>query len=287
MLRDGLFHADPHPGNVFVVNGKIALIDLGMVAHLSRGLQDRMLQLLLAVADNRADDAAKTLLLLGERRENADQGAFARGVADIVAQHQEALLQRPQVGRAVLMLLRVAADSGIRLPAELAMVGKTLLNLDEIGHILAPRFDPNAAIRRHAAEITEHQMARDLSLGALASAAVDLKKFVQNLPGRVNRILERLADNEFQVKVDAIDETRLMEGMQKVANRISLGLILAALIVGAALMMRVETSFRLFGYPGLAILLFLAAAAGGVALAVSILASDIRARRKRPRTPTA
>ncbi|MFL6573555.1 MAG: ABC1 kinase family protein [Burkholderiales bacterium] len=287
MLRDGLFHADPHPGNVFVVNGKIALLDLGMVAHLSRGLQDRMLQLLLAVADNRADDAAKTLLLLGERRENADQGAFARGVADIIAQHQEVRLQRPQVGRAVLMLLRVAADSGIRLPPELAMVGKTLLNLDEIGRTLAPQFDPNAAIRRHAAEITEHQMARDLSLGALASAAVDLKKFVQNLPGRVNRILDRLADNEFQVKVDAIDETRLMEGMQKVANRISLGLVLAALIIGAALLMRVETPFRLFGYPGLAILLFLAAAAGGVALAASILASDIRARRKRPRTPIA
>jgi predicted unusual protein kinase regulating ubiquinone biosynthesis (AarF/ABC1/UbiB family) len=284
---DGFFHADPHPGNVFVVNGKIALIDLGMVAHLSRGLQDRLLQLLLAVADNRADDAAKTLLLLGERRENADQAAFTRGVTDIVAQHQQARLQRPQVGRAVLMLLRVAADSGIRLPAELAMVGKTLLNLDEIGHTLAPRFDPNAAIRRHAAEITEHQMARDLSLGALASAAVDHKKTVQNLPGRVNRILDRLADNEFQVKVDAIDETRLMEGMQKVANRISLGLVLAALIVGAALLMRVETSFRLFGYPGIAILLFLAAAAGGIALAVSILASDIRSRRKRPRTPAA
>jgi len=286
MLRDGLFHADPHPGNVFVVNRKIALLDLGMVAHLSRGLQDRMLQLLLAVAENRADDAAKTLLLLGERREDADQGAFARGVADIVTQHQEMQIQRPQqVGRAVLMLLRVAADSGIRLPPELAMVGKTLLNLDEIGRILAPQFDPNAAIRRHAAEITEHQMARDLSLGALVSTAVDLKKFVQNLPGRVNRILDRLADNEFEIKVDAIDETRLMEGMQKVANRISLGLVLAALIIGAALLMRVETSFHLFGYPGLAILLFLGAAAGGVALAVSILASDIRARRKRPRTP--
>ena len=287
MLRDGLFHADPHPGNVFVVNGKIALIDLGMVAHLSRGLQDQMLQLLLAVADNRADDAARTLLLLGERRESADQGAFVRGVADIVAQHQDVRLRRPQVGRAVLMLLRVAADSGIRLPPELAMVGKTLLNLDEIGHTLAPRFDPNAAIRRHAAEITEHQMARDFSLGTLFSTAVDLKRFVQHLPGRVNRILDRLADNEFQVKVDAIDETRLMEGMQKVANRISLGLVLAALIIGAALLMRVETSFRLFGYPGLAIVLFLAAAAGGVALAVSILASDIRARHKRPRTPTA
>ncbi len=284
MLRDGLFHADPHPGNVFLVNGKIALIDLGMVAHVAPGMQDRLLQLLLAVADNRADDAAKTLLLLGELREDADQAAFQRGVADLVAQHQEVTLQRPQVGRAVLMLLKVAADNGVRLPPELAMIGKTLLNLDEIGLTLAPRFDPNAAIRRHAAEITEQRMARDFSLGALFSTAVDLKNFVQHLPGRVNRILDRLADNEFQVKVDAIDEAQLMEGMQKVANRISLGLILAALIVGAALLMRVETPFTLFGYPGLAILLFLAAAAGGIALAVSILVSDIRAKRRPRRT---
>jgi ubiquinone biosynthesis protein len=92
MLHDGLFHADPHPGNVFLVNGKIALIDLGMVAHVAPGMQDRLLQLLLAVADNRADDAAKTLLLLGELREDADQAAFHRGVADLVAQHQEVRL---------------------------------------------------------------------------------------------------------------------------------------------------------------------------------------------------
>jgi predicted unusual protein kinase regulating ubiquinone biosynthesis (AarF/ABC1/UbiB family) len=285
ILRDGLFHADPHPGNVFLVNGKIALIDLGMVAHVAPALQDRLLQLLLAVADNRADDAAKTLLLLGQLGEDADQSAFQRAVADLVAQHQEVRLQRPQVGRAVLMLLKVAGENGVRLPPELAMIGKTLLNLDEIGLTLAPGFDPNAAIRRHAAEITEQQMARDFSLGALFSTAVDLKNFVQHLPGRVNRILDRLADNEFQVKVDAIDEARLMEGMQKVANRISLGLVLAALIIGAALLMRVDTPFTLFGYPGLAILLFLAAAAGGVALAISILVSDIRAKRK-PRRST-
>ena len=80
------------------------------------------------------------------------------------------------------------------------MIGKTLLNLDEIGHALAPHFDPNAAIRRHAAEITEQQMARDLSLASLFSAAVEMKNFVQHLPGRVNRILDRLADNEFRCR---------------------------------------------------------------------------------------
>jgi predicted unusual protein kinase regulating ubiquinone biosynthesis (AarF/ABC1/UbiB family) len=160
------------------------------------------------------------------------------------------------------------------------MIGKTLLNLDEIGLTLAPRFDANAAVRRHAAAITQEQMLRDFSPGSFFSTAVEIKNFVQLLPGRVNRILDRLADNEFRMKVDTIDEAALMEGLQKVANRIATGLILAALIVGAALLMRVETSFRLFGYPGLAILLFLAAAIGGAGLVGTILVNDIRARRR-------
>jgi ubiquinone biosynthesis protein len=280
MLRDGLFHADPHPGNVFLVDGRIALIDLGMVARVTPGLQDRLLQLLIAVSENRADDAAKALLLIALSREGADEAGFKRAVTDLVSQHQETMTERPQVGRAVLLLLKVAGENGIRMPPELAMIGKTLLNLDEIAYTLAPRFDPNAAIRRPAAEITEQRFARDLSLGSMFSAAVDLKNFVQHLPGRVNRILDRLADNEFQIKVDAIDEAALMEGMQKVANRITVGLVLAALIVGAALLMGVPTSFVIFGYPGLAILLFLGAAAGGVALVFTILMNDIKGRRK-------
>jgi ubiquinone biosynthesis protein len=280
ILRDGLFHADPHPGNVFLVGERIALIDLGMVARLAPGVRERLLQMLLAVSDNQPDDASKALLAMGECREDADTAGFHRAVADLLGQHHEMSFQPPQAGRAVLMLLKAAGDHRIRLPAELAMIGKTLLNLDQIAHLLAPHFDPNAAIRRHAADITRSQISRELSLSSLFSTAVELKNFVQYLPGRVNRILDRLADNELEVRVDAIDETRLMEGMQKVANRITLGLVLAALIVGAALLMDVPTSFRLFGYPGLAIMLFLAAVAGGAALAVTILANDIRAKRK-------
>jgi predicted unusual protein kinase regulating ubiquinone biosynthesis (AarF/ABC1/UbiB family) len=232
------------------------------------------------VSDNQPDEAAKVLLEIGECREGADPKGFRRAVTELLAQHSEMSFQQPQVGRAVLMLLKVAADNRIRLPVELAMIGKTLLSLDEIGRVLAPTFDPNGAIRRHAAEITQQRMGRDLSIASLFSTAVELKSFAQHLPGRVNRILDRLADNEFRIGVDAIDEARLMEGMQKVANRIALGVVLAALIVGAALLMDVPTSFQIFGYPGLAMLLFLAAAAGGAALAISILANDIRSNRK-------
>ena len=138
--------------------GRIALIDLGMVARVTPGLQERLLQLLLAVSDNQPDEAAKVLLAVGECREGADQKALPpRASRTCVAQHNEMSFQQPQVGRAVLMLLKVAGENRIRLPPELAMIGKTLLNLDEIAHVLAPHFDPERRDppprgRDHAAE---------------------------------------------------------------------------------------------------------------------------------------
>ena len=91
---------------------------------------------------------------------------------------------------------------------------------------------------------------------------------------RLNKIIDAIVNNELKISVDAIDEKTLVLGFQKVANRITVGLIIAALIVGAAMMMQVETSFRIWGYPGLAILLFLAAAGGGVILLINILFYD-------------
>ncbi|HUG77174.1 MAG TPA: hypothetical protein VML57_06780 [Burkholderiales bacterium] len=94
------------------------------------------------------------------------------------------------------------------------------------------------------------------------------------LPTRLNRIMDAISTRELEVKVRTMDVDVVLDGLQKVANRIASGIILAALIIGAALLMRVETDFRVFGYPGLAILCFLAAAAGGVWLLADIFIND-------------
>ena len=109
---------------------------------------------------------------------------------------------------------------------------------------------------------------------------LEAKQFAERLPGRVNRVLDALAGNELRLKVDVIDEGAVIDGLQKVANRIALGLVLAALIVGAAMMMQVPTTFRLFGYPGLAMILFILAAGGGAMLAVQIVVQIDRERRR-------
>jgi predicted unusual protein kinase regulating ubiquinone biosynthesis (AarF/ABC1/UbiB family) len=275
ILVDGFFHADPHPGNVLVTDsGQIALLDLGMVGRIAPRLQEPLLQLLLAVSEGQSDDAVSLALKLGEVRPDFDEPEFSRRVADLVGRHQDAELRNMQVGKAVLEIGRISGDVGLRLPSELTMLGKTLLNLDQIAEALDPTFNPNASIRRNAAEIMRGRLLKSASPGNLFGGILELKEFMERLPGRVNKILDTVANNQLEVKVDAIDEARLMEGFQKVANRITLGLLLAALIIGAAMLMHVETSFRILGYPGLAIIFFLLAAGGGIALMATILLKD-------------
>jgi predicted unusual protein kinase regulating ubiquinone biosynthesis (AarF/ABC1/UbiB family) len=281
ILVDGFVHADPHPGNVFLTDdNRIALLDLGMVTHVSSGMQERLLRLLLAVSEGRAEDAATVAIALGDVQPVFDEKGFRRDVADLVAQNIGATVGQIQVGRVVLVLARMSSERGIRVEPELTMLGKTLLNLDQVGRTLDPDFDPNAAIRRNASELTRQRVRKSLSPGNLFAGVMELKEFAENLPRRVNTILDRVASNSLEVKVDAIDEKMLVEGFIKIANRITMGLILASLIVGAALLMRVETTFRILGYPGLAIVCFFFAAAGGVALVGNILWADHKHRQR-------
>jgi ubiquinone biosynthesis protein len=283
VLVDGFFHADPHPGNVFLTDdGRLALLDLGMVGKLSAEHQDKLLHLLLAISNRKSEEVATVVESLGLKLPDFDAGRLRQVIAPLVADNEGATIQQMSLGRLLMNLSNGSAGAGLRLPSELALLGKTLLHLDEIGRCLDPTFDPNAAIRRHAAEITTERMKQSASPSHLLTAIGDFKTFVEELPGRANKILDKVANNDLRIRVDALDEQLLMEGFQKVANRITVGLVLAALILGAALLMNVPSSFRLFGYPGLAIVCFVFAAAGGAFLVISILWNDRRVR-KSPR----
>ena len=134
------------------------------------------------------------------------------------------------------------------------------MNLDRVVYTLAPDFDPNAIIRDEATNILTRRIVKSIEPGSVLTHVIEVKEFVERLPTRVNKILDAIGNNELKINVDTIDERIVLDGLQKVANRITLGLVLAALIVGAALLMRVETSFRILGYPGLPMIFF---SAGG------------------------
>lgn len=282
ILLDGFVHADPHPGNVFLTeDDRIALLDLGMVARLLPGFRDNVLRLLLAISEGRGEEAAEVTIRMGEPKSRFNKTDFTKRIAELVAERGDASLSRLNSGQVVLEITRISADCWFRLPSEFTLVAKALLNLDRSVFTLDASFEPNTIIRQRATEILQRNLMQSMAPANLIGGVIELKEFAEKLPGRVNKILDTIGNNEFKINVDAIDEKIVLEGLQKVANRISLGLILAALIVGASMLMRVETSFKILGYPAFAMIFFLLAAVAGLGLAATIIMTDVKARKKR------
>ena len=273
---------DPHPGNVFITSDhKLALIDLGMVSRIDPEIREKLIKLLIYVSDGHGTEAANVAFDLSTPLEDFDRNNFVNEVREFVLQYQDAKLEQINVGRFVIELSQIAANNRIRTSPELTMIGKALLNLDQIGKILEPEFNPNAVIRQYSEMVLRKHLFKNFSSGNIYSSFLETKELLQKLPIRLNTIFESLAKNELEIKVKAFDELRLVENFQKVANRISMGLILAALIISAAMLMQVKTTFTIFGYPGFAMIMFLIAAGLGLRLVLSILLQDESRRKKK------
>jgi predicted unusual protein kinase regulating ubiquinone biosynthesis (AarF/ABC1/UbiB family) len=244
-------------------------------------MQEHLLKLLIAVSEGQSDEAADVAIRISETSDTRfKETDFRHKIGQLVAEQKDSTLMKMDIGRVILDLGRTAADTGLYVPMELSLLGKTLLQLDQIGRAIAPDFDPNESIRRNASDILNRRLKSAFTEGKVFSTLLETKQFIGTLPSRLNKILDAVGNAELNVKVKPGETEFLVESAQKVANRITTGLILAALIVGAALLMRVQTSFEIFGYPGLAIICFLIAAAGGAWLVASILWQDHKSKLK-------
>jgi len=278
VLAAGVFHADPHPGNVLVTtDGRLALIDLGQVARIAPGLRERLVKMFVGLADGRSDEVARMLAQLGTELDDYDEAAFGRAVADIVARVAVSGGPSLPAGTAVLELARASAEAGLRPAPELSMLGKVLLNLDQVAVTLDPDFAPEVALRKHTAEILTQGMKTTPS--RLLGGLLETREFAEALPGRVNRAMDALGSGHFELRVQAFDEVEFLKGLHKLANVAAAGLVLAAIILGTAVLAR-TTGGRT---SSIALGVFIGAALCGLALIARVVLSSRNVRPSRRR----
>ncbi|WMJ71439.1 AarF/UbiB family protein [Stenotrophomonas sp. 24(2023)] len=278
----GEIHADPHPGNLRVTpDGRLAIFDLGMVAHMPPRLRERLLKILFAAVDGRGEEVADDLISISTRLEAFDEERYLRETGQLIARY--AATSSFSEGRVVLDMVRIATASGLRTPPELSLLGKALLNLETVCRLLAPQLETRRIVERQLQHVMRARLKKSLSAANLASEAMELQQLLRDGPRKLTDIMALLAENRLQMKVTGLEESRLMENLQKIANRVSAGIITAALIMASSLMMRVETGWHLFGYPAIAMLLMLIGVVLGLGLIASALLFDRRARAREER----
>ena len=286
VLVDGMFHADPHPGNLLITaDGQLCMLDLGMVGTMPKSLQVTLAQLLIAITDKDGEQAAETALDASGRTESSNEDRFRRQICELVSDFHRRPITEVDAGSLILEITQTATENGILIPYELTMLAKTLLSLDEIGRRLDPEFNPTVAMERHLPGILRDRLQRDIDPKALLNAYLEARTLIKDGPRLANNILRDLERGTFKFRVDAIDERELLVSFQKIANRIGMCLVIGALILGASLLMGANVQGpQLFGYPAFAVISFLLAAGGGVWMVWSIQKQD-RASKKELHQP--
>lgn len=267
VLIDGVFHSDPHPGNLMLTrDGRIALLDFGMITRVSRETRMNLVKLLFAVSRGEGEEAARVAEAMSQPTPLFKRHEFVRKISQLVSDQQDVSVEHMGTGRVIMSIHRAAGEAGIIVPESLMMLGKTLMNLDRVVTILDPTFNPTCAVREQASDIVQQYSQRRLSLTQLYQAVLDTTDLMQTLPSRLSTVTRRLADNELEIKVRAFDEIKFIRGLHKVANRITGGLVIAALIVGASHTMGIDAPTKIFGYPALPLVMFLLASIAGLIL---------------------
>ena len=292
---DGHFHADPHPGNVFVVladsenpltpseakamdrrsvvrptvtplarmeaqaqqnavpepadiDVRLSLIDFGMTARLSSALRDQIIRLLMDLSDNRGDDAASTLVEVGDELPDFDRGKYVRDIAALMARNYDLAVGDVQAGAVLYELINISFQRGLRLPAELTLLAKALFNLDAVTRALDPSYSPIATIREFGNQIAAERARRELNPRKLLQLVMQGGDLLTALPHRLDLVTQRLASGDFATKVEVPQLIILLNGLQKVANRIFSGLVLAAIIVASAMLITTRRTLGTWGF---------------------------------------
>ena len=282
---DGFWHSDPHPGNVFVRDlddgsSQVVLLDFGMCSRISREFQDEIVKLLLSISSNRGSEAAEACVRLSEMQEQFDAVKFTREISTIVANFHDVDVQQINIGQLLFNVIGIANNNDLKAPAELAMLAKTLLHLDAITRKLDPQYDPQEVIRDYAEQLITQKLQQKFNPRNFYPALLDLNQLILDLPHRSREILDLTAAGKLTFGIKLPQAEVFLGGMHKIANRITVGVVIAALLLSSSMIMRYPTRVQIFGYPAFAIVGYLAAAAAAVYLIVSTLMRDRRDEEK-------
>lgn len=274
IVEDGFFHADPHPGNVFYLPGnRLAFIDFGMVGRLNEERRDQMIQLMLGMV-RREPARVADVMLDWSGDVSVDEDSLQLEIQTFVDQYYGIPLKQLNLGAMLADLTAILREYRIALPADLALLIKAFITLDGMGRELDPDFD----MAGEALPMLERSVRARYKPAALIKrgwrTAGEMLAMISDIPHDLSRLLRAARRGRLQIHIDVTHLKHVGNQLDGAANRLAIGIVVAALIIGSAIVMTVPGGPMLFGLPTFGLIGFLGAAAGGVWLLLSIWKSN-------------
>jgi ubiquinone biosynthesis protein len=274
VLVHGFFHGDPHPGNLFVLEGNtVCFLDYGMVGRLSDDLKMQLIELLVAILQRDVERLISQLLYSGELTDEVDARGLRRDLTEFIDDYYEIPLQEINAGRLLTEFVDILTHYRIRFPADLMLLAKALITMEGIGRQLDPRFN----MISHLRPFMERMIKERLTPANLSRETLRLLQaygaLAKNLPHDLKEFINRVNRNKFKIDLEHRGLEKLIVNLDKASNRLSFSLLIGALIVGSSLIMLTAKGPLLLGFPVLGFLGYSVAGFLGLWLAIAILRS--------------
>jgi len=267
---DGVFHADPHPGNLFYLeDGRVALIDCGMVGSLDPRSQQILTELLLAIIDLDAQRCSQLTLQLADSLQPVNLARLESDLNRLLRRYYNLNLSQVNFSQLIYEVLQAARNNKIRLPGNMGLYAKTVSNLEGVARKLDPEFNLFDQAKPLIGDLFRRQLVGEAPLQDLLKVALDLKSLSLESPRQVGLLLDRVTSETLQWNVVLRGIEPLRSSLDSSANRLSFSVVVAALIMGAATIFAQDPSNQLFFW--VSGVLFLTASLFGLWLLISIL----------------
>ena len=274
VLDFGLFHADPHPGNVFILPGQvICMLDYGMVGRLGRDLKDQLIDLLQALLDKDVNRIISQLLYSGELADNSDLRNLRRDLHDFIEDYHDIVLQDIKVGKLLSEFIEILTHYRIHFPPDYMLLAKALIIMEGVGRQLDPNFNMISHMRPYIKKLVFERLSLKNVRAQAGEIAFAYTSLAKSLPHDIKEFLNRLNRNQFKIDLEHRGLEKLVTDLDRSSNRVSFAVVIGSLIVGSSLVMQIDKGPMIFGFPLLGLLGYSIAGLLGLWLAVGILRS--------------
>jgi ubiquinone biosynthesis protein len=266
------FHADPHPGNIFVLpDNVICLLDFGMAGIVDRRTRDDFVDLMESIINQNEARAAQVLLKLTSRDKEPDRRLLEREVADFMGRHLYKPLKDIELGKLLQQLLELATNFRLRIPPDMFLMMKALGTVEGVGRMLDPEFDMIARAIPFITRVKLERFKPERIAGDVVELGSQLLQFLRQFPSQVLDLTSMIRQEKLRLQIEHRGLENMLATHDRISNRISFSILIAALIIGSALIVISETPPLVYGISLIGILLFFAAAIMGIWLLVAIL----------------
>lgn len=273
IVEDGLFHADPHPGNVLYLPGnRIALIDFGMIGRLSEERRDQLIRLMLGLVRNNPQ-AVADIMIEWTGDSVVDEQTLVMEIQAFVDQYHGVPLKQLKLSTMLSDLVAILRQHHLALPSDLTLLVKAFITLEGLGRELDPEFDMAGQALPLLEQTLRAQYTPTAFLKRGWRVLDDSFSLLTSLPHDLSRLLRMARRGRLEIHIDVTHLKRIGDQINSAANRLVVGVIVAALIIGSSIVMTVPGGPTLFGLPLFGLLGFTCALIGSLGVVISILHS--------------